>query len=90
MSSDSPPDSPIYRFSVERLVRIACFGSLVSMGFIAWSVLDPTPFPVMISMSLGQAIGTIALACYTLAVLIAQTRRPDKHKNASVDPGPKQ
>ena len=69
----TPVRVPLWRrIRVERLVWLACAGTLVALLLMSWSVLDPTPLPVMVSMSLGQVIGTFALGCYLLAVLLSQ------------------
>jgi hypothetical protein len=65
---------PRFRVQVETLVVSACVATLVALALMSWSVLDPTPLPVMVSMSIGQAIGTLALACYLGAVLLYQLR----------------
>ena len=64
----------VKRLSIEGVVRFACFATLVSLALMSWSVLDPSPLPVMVSMSMGQAIGTLALACYLFAILLFQLR----------------
>lgn len=75
-SLPAPGSEPplLKRLSVEAMVRFACVTNLVSLALMCWSVLDPTPLPVMLSMSLGQVIGTLALACYLGAVLLYQVR----------------
>ncbi len=70
--SDTNPARGLRRLSVAQMVRASCVASLLSMGLMCWSVLDPTPFPVIISMSVGQAVGTLALLCYCAAVVLAQ------------------
>jgi hypothetical protein len=62
---------------VRRLVLVACTLTLVAIALMMWSVLDPTPLPVMVVMSLGQVFGTCGLLCYLAAVLV--------HRWASVD-----
>lgn len=62
------------RLSVAALVTAACIATLLSLALMVWSVLDPTPLPVMVSMSMGQAIGTLALLLYLAAVLLFQLR----------------
>ena len=78
MTSDPtrPRSEPSFvkRLSIEGVVRFACIATLVSLALMAWSVIDPSPLPVMVSMSVGQAIGTLALACYLGAVLLYQLR----------------
>ncbi len=79
-SGSAPPKRAglLHRLSVEKLVRASCFASVLAMLLMSWSVLDPTPFPVIISMSVGQVIGTVALACYCAAVFLAQVQRLKK------------
>lgn len=74
-SSTPPPIKKLSRLGLHSLVRAACVASLLSMALMCWSVFDPTPFPVMVSMTVGQGIGTLSLACYLAAVLVAQWRR---------------
>lgn len=50
------------------LVRAAAVLTLLALALMVWSMLDPTPLPVMLSMSIGQVIGTLAFALYGLAV----------------------
>ncbi len=64
------------------LVLAACSLSLLALGLMSWSVLDPTPLPVMVVMSVGQVIGSLGLACYLAAVVVYQWRgskRRDGH-----------
>jgi hypothetical protein len=44
--------------------------TLVALALMVWSVVQPTPLPVMLAMSLGQLLGTTAFAMFGLAVLI--------------------
>lgn len=48
----------------ERLLRISAVLTLVALALMVWSVLQPTPLPVMLAMTVGQAIGTLAFAIY--------------------------
>jgi hypothetical protein len=36
---------------------------------MVWSMLVPTPLPVMLAMTVGQAIGTSAFALYLFVVI---------------------
>ncbi|MBP9202958.1 MAG: hypothetical protein KBG28_03155 [Kofleriaceae bacterium] len=49
---------------MNRWLRISAILTLVALVLMVWSVLQPTPLPVMLAMSLGQAIGTGAFALY--------------------------
>jgi hypothetical protein len=52
------------------MLRTSAVLTLLALGLMIWSVLQPTPMPVMLAMSLGQALGTGAFALYALAILI--------------------
>jgi ABC-type dipeptide/oligopeptide/nickel transport system permease subunit len=66
---------PWSRLRVESLVTAACVLGLLAMALMCWSVLDPTPFPVMVAMSVGQVIGTLSLLSYVGAVLLHGVQR---------------
>jgi MFS family permease len=75
MSETSPlRDGPIARLArrlgSQKLVVASCVLGLVAMAMMCWSVLDPTPFPVLVAMSVGQAIGALSLVCYLAAVCL--------------------
>lgn len=50
------------------LVRVAAVLTLVGLALMVWSMVNPTPLPVMLAMSVGQVVGTAAFALYGLAV----------------------
>ncbi|HVY45910.1 MAG TPA: hypothetical protein VHB21_08530 [Minicystis sp.] len=52
-----------------RFIQLACLLSLVGLGLIIWSVLDPRPVPVIAAMSVGQGIGTLSFATFLYVVL---------------------
>ncbi len=58
----------ILAVSPSSLVRGAAVLTLLALASMVWSMLDPTPLPVMLAMSLGQALGTLAFALYGLAI----------------------
>lgn len=53
-----------------RLARVAALFTLPSLALMAWSVISPRPIPVVLAMTLGQVIGTAALALYALAIIL--------------------
>jgi hypothetical protein len=57
-----------WRRSTESLLRAAAILTLFGLALMVWSMLDPTPLPVMLAMSLGQVLGTVAFALYGLAI----------------------
>jgi hypothetical protein len=59
---------------VRRLLRFSAALTLVGLALMLWSMLAPTPMPVMLAMTLGQALGTIAFGLY-LYVIYRDYRR---------------
>lgn len=76
--ADGFPSGPIVqaarRMGTQRLITASCVLGLVAMAMMCWSVLDPTPVPVLVAMSAGQAVGTLSLLCYIAAVIIEVRR----------------
>jgi hypothetical protein len=60
--------------SVSFWLRISASLTLVALALMVWSVLVPTPMPVMLAMTIGQGLGTTAFAIYGLIVLKDLTR----------------
>jgi hypothetical protein len=65
--------SPPARFGGH--VRNACVLALLALALMVWSQLDQTPIPVVVAMSVGQAIGTLSLLYYGVAILVDFRRR---------------
>lgn len=61
------------------LLRIAGLLTLLALALMVWSVLVPTPMPVLLAMSFGQVLGTAAFAMYGL-VVFADLRRQWVHR----------
>lgn len=75
------------------LVRIAAVLTLIGLALMVWSMVDPTPLPVMLAMSVGQVVGTGAFALYGLAVYIdlrriRRERRDSQNSSVSDRTGP--
>jgi hypothetical protein len=64
-SASVPP-----RGTLDRRVRWACVLSLVALGLITWSLFHPTPVPVLLAMSVGQGLGTLALLIFGAAIYL--------------------
>jgi hypothetical protein len=64
----------IPRISALTALRISAVLTLVGLALMAWSMLEPTPLPVMLAMTVGQGIGCMAFALY-LYVVIRDIRR---------------
>jgi hypothetical protein len=54
--------------SNERIVRVAAILALVALPLMVWSVLDPRVWPVLVALSLGQAVGTLSFVLFLIAV----------------------
>lgn len=85
---DSLPDGPLSKAArhvgTEKLVLAACVLGLLAMALMCWSVLVPTPMPVLVAMSVGQGLGTLSLLCYLSAVFVEawkQRQRLKKQKS---------
>lgn len=52
----------------ETLVRVACVLALVALPMMIWSLFDPTVWPVMVALSVGQGFGTLSFALFLFAV----------------------
>lgn len=63
---------------MNKWLRASAFLTLLALALMVWSVLQPTPLPVMLSMSVGQGIGTLAFGLYGWVVL-ADLRRLRKN-----------
>jgi len=55
-------------------LRVSAALTLIGLALMVWSMLVPTPLPVMLAMSIGQAVGTTAFAIYVV-IVVRQLRR---------------
>jgi hypothetical protein len=62
---------------MNRLLRWSAVLTLIGLACMVWSIVDPTPFPVMLAMTGGQALGTLAFVLYIVVVVqnFRRTRR---------------
>lgn len=76
-----PPD-------YDKILRVACVLALGALALMAWSLVDPRPFPVVVAMSVGQLLGTVSLAMY-VGVLFHDARHAYRvREHVSQPPGP--
>jgi uncharacterized membrane protein YbhN (UPF0104 family) len=52
----------------ERLLVVACSCALAALALMTWQIFDPTVWPVMVAMSLGQVLGTASFATFAYVV----------------------
>ena len=57
-------------------LRVASVMALVALALMMWSLVDPTPPPVLIALSVGQVIGTLSFAIFVWVVVADYRARP--------------
>jgi len=53
-----------------RRLDLACAGALGALALMTWQIFDPTVWPVMVAMSMGQVLGTASLAAFGYVVVV--------------------
>jgi hypothetical protein len=66
------------------LLRISAVLTIVGLAFMVWSILQPTPLPVMLAMSVGQFVGMVAFGLY-LYVIVVDLRRSRRARRDSMN-----
>ncbi|MDX2086475.1 MAG: hypothetical protein SFX73_01440 [Kofleriaceae bacterium] len=64
-----PPKGGEASRATRRWLVVSAVLTLIGLALMVWSVLVPTPLPVMLAMTVGQAIGSAAFAIYLLVVV---------------------
>lgn len=74
------------------MLRVACGLTLVGLALMVWSMIDPSPLPVMLAMSVGQLVGTAAFALYGVAVVkdLRRIRRQRRDSQKSIVAPPRE
>ena len=52
----------------DRALVVASVCALVGLGLMVWGLLDPRPLPVLVGLTVGQAIGTGSFVLFLLVV----------------------
>ena len=55
-------------------LRCSAVLTIIGLALMVWSILAPTPLPVMLAMTVGQVVGTVALGLF-LVIVIRDFRR---------------
>ena len=58
-------------------LRWAAALTILGLALMVWSLVQPTPLPVMLAMTVGQAIGTLAFGIYLYVVARDLRRKPE-------------
>jgi hypothetical protein len=51
-----------------RWLDFACVVALFSLALMTWQLFDPTVWPIMVALSLGQVLGTASFAAFVYVV----------------------
>ena len=70
------------RVRMPTLLRFSAAFTIIGLALMVWSLLQPTPLPVMLAMSVGQMFGTTAFILYLIAIVI-DLRRVRRAKRES-------
>lgn len=57
------------------LLKISAVLTLLGLALMVWSMLQPTPMPVILAMSVGQGLGILAFLLFGVSVLLDQIRK---------------
>ncbi len=63
------------------LLRWSAVLTLIALGLMVWSMLKPTPMPVMLAMTAGQGLGILAFLMY-LFVVVQDFRRVRRERRS--------
>ncbi len=78
-------------FARTRSTRLLQFSAVLTLGALAlmvWALVEPTPLPVMLAMTAGQALGTLALAMYVFVIVRDLRRDRSRNRRDSLSPIP--
>jgi hypothetical protein len=75
------------KVKIPRLLMASSVLTLIALALMVWSVLQPTPLPTILAMSVGQAIGIAAFGLYLIAIAIDVRRDARAHRRL-LDEGP--
>jgi hypothetical protein len=70
-------------FHSKPLLMVSGALTLVALALMCWSMVKPTPLPVMVAMTVGQVIGTTAFVIY-LFVVVRDIRRDRRARRDSL------
>ena len=71
---------------MRRLLRFSAVLTLIALVLMMWSMFDPTPLPLMIAMTVGQGLGTLAFGIYGYVIVqdLFVSRREGRAKRESL------
>jgi hypothetical protein len=51
-----------------RWLDFACVGALAALALMTWQLFEPTVWPIMVALSVGQVLGTASFAAFGYVV----------------------
>jgi hypothetical protein len=69
-----------------RALRVAAVLTILALALMVWSIVVPTPLPVMLAMTVGQVLGTSAFAIYAWVVIRDLRRAAAARRAANLAP----
>jgi hypothetical protein len=57
------------RISSELALRGSAVITLVAVALMVWSLIQPTPLPIMLAMTGGMGLGTLAFGLFLFVVM---------------------
>lgn len=72
----------------EKILRVAAVLALIGLAFVAWSIVDPRPAPILLGLSVGQGFGILSFLLFALVVAAdLGLKRHIKHEGVDAEPG---
>lgn len=60
----------------ETLLRVAAIAALVALVLMCWGLFDPRALPIIVSLSVGQGVGTLSFLLFLIVMLRDLKRKP--------------
>jgi hypothetical protein len=71
----------------DRWLILSCVCALAALALMTWQIFDPTVWPVMVAMSVGQVLGTASFAAFGYVVFTDfRTRHRSERPSKPVGP----
>ncbi len=62
-----------------RALRVAAVLAVIALTLMVWALVHPRPLPVIVAMSVGQALGTLSFATFLYVVVADFRSGPPDH-----------
>jgi hypothetical protein len=69
-----------------RPLRVSAVLTLIALGLMLWSMLQPTPLPIMLAMTVAQGLGTLAFALYGVVIVLDILRARRASRDSAPEP----